>query len=174
MRYLFQMEFEVSDIEMGYIYDEGAVVTDPTAPAPIRDPLNVEYHQTTIPGARLPHVWLENADHEQISTHDLGGGLATFVLLVSDSEASAAWVEAAATAQRRTNVPVKVVRIGSTGDFTDPSDNWAELRGVNRDGAVLVRPDNHVAWRIADAPNEPADVLTEVLGHVVRAQLALA
>jgi 2,4-dichlorophenol 6-monooxygenase len=45
-------------------------------------------------------------------------------------------------------VPITVHAIGrGTGGPADPYGEWAELREVDCDGCVLVRPDRHVAWR---------------------------
>ena len=50
--------------------------------------------------------------------------------------------------------------VGET--VVDPEDRWHALYGV-ADGAVLVRPDGHVAWRSAGAVDDPAATLRAVL-----------
>lgn len=55
------------------------------------------------------------------------------------------------------SVPVLIVGGGPTGLY------------AVRDGAVLVRPDGHVAWRTASCPDDPE---TE-LGSALRSVLAL-
>jgi len=37
--------------------------------------------------------------------------------------------------------------IGPGGDFEEPEDCRADVHGLAAGGAVLVRPDGHVAWR---------------------------
>lgn len=32
------------------------------------------------------------------------------------------------------------------------NEDWRNLRGVSEDGAILVRPDGHVAWRCHNGP----------------------
>jgi 2,4-dichlorophenol 6-monooxygenase len=44
-------------------------------------------------------------------------------------------------------VTVRVHVIGGREGVTDPYGEWALLREVETTGAVLVRPDRHVAWR---------------------------
>lgn len=48
-------------------------------------------------------------------------------------------------------MPIQVVQVGGANGVRDPLGDWAGVRGVGEDGAVLVRPDAHVAWRAADA-----------------------
>ncbi|MBZ4320827.1 FAD-dependent monooxygenase [Streptomyces huiliensis] len=164
-------ECQALDVETGFAYEQGAVVPDGSRP-PARAPLGDEYRPTTRPGHLLPHAWAER-DGRRVSTHDLVGPDAGFVLITgADGEA---WTEAAATAAEKLSVPVTVVRIGADGEgaeYTDADGTWARLRGTDgagAGGALLVRPDQHVAWRAAGAAADPAEALTGalalVLGH---------
>ena len=84
-------EFNAHGVEMNHRYRSSAVVTDGTPePEFTRDP-ELYYHPTTWPGARLPHVWLEQAGRK-VSNHDLAGKgrFALFTGIGGD-----AWVEAA-------------------------------------------------------------------------------
>ncbi|MCZ9344828.1 hypothetical protein NGM37_44485, partial [Streptomyces sp. TRM76130] len=51
----------------------------------------------------------------------------------------------------------------------DAEGAWTAVRGTSDDGAVLVRPDQHVAWRSAAAgprvDQELGAALRRVLGH---------
>jgi 2,4-dichlorophenol 6-monooxygenase len=66
-------------------------------------------------------------------------------------------------------VPVQTVVIGPGREVTDLYFDWSRLSGVDEDGAVLVRPDKHVAWRshalAADPEAELMSVLTSVLSR---------
>jgi hypothetical protein len=44
---------------------------------------------------------------------------------------------------------------------------WAEVYGTRPDGAVLVRPDGHVAWRCAGPPETATTGLAEAVGAVL-------
>ena len=52
----------------------------------------------------------------------------------------------------------------------DIYDDWARAREVSESGAVLVRPDGHVAWRSADLADDP----TGALGAAMNQLLGLA
>jgi 2,4-dichlorophenol 6-monooxygenase len=146
-----QREFQAHDIELGFHYEAGAVVPDGT-PAPSRDPRGLDYRPTTRPGHRLPHAWLYRGA-ERISTLDLIGTRGDWLLIVGEEDS--AWHLRAPD--------VRVIRIAEGAAVTDADGNWASLRGVGPSGAILVRPDGHVAWRSDDAPSDAAATLTEVL-----------
>ena len=44
-------------------------------------------------------------------------------------------------------MPVSAVVIGPGREVTDLYFDWAKLREVEEDGALLVRPDKHIGWR---------------------------
>jgi hypothetical protein len=62
--------------------------------------------------------------------------------------------------------PLMAFTIGKDGDLIDPDDNWHEAYGVDTDGAVLVRPDGHVAWRSRSGASNPMQVLRAALDCV--------
>ena len=57
------------------------------------------------------------------------------------------------------------------GDLFDPQLTWIRNRGIEPDGAILVRPDRFVAWRSMSSASNPgqtlAKALTSVLGREV-------
>lgn len=159
-------EFHSHDIELGYRYDDGAVVPDGTAPPP-RDPMGFEYRPTTRPGHRLPHVWL-NHGGRRVSTHDLVDKRG-FVLMTDPS--GTAWTAAASAVAEGLRIPLRTVTIGENGEYTDPDGAWARLSQLDRGGAVLVRPDHHVAYRstspVPDAENALLRALSAVLARLL-------
>ena len=46
---------------------------------------------------------------------------------------------------------------GSEADLIDASGDWRRSYGIDDSGAVLVRPDGHVAWRCR-GPVDAADI----------------
>ena len=62
------------------------------------------------------------------------------------------WAPAAQKVSDRLGVAVGSVVIGPGQEVTDLYFDWAKLRGVAEDGAVLVRPDKHVGWRADRLP----------------------
>lgn len=63
------------------------------------------------------------------------------------------------------------MRIGPRGDWDDPDGVWRRLYGIGPAGAVLVRPDGHVAWRASEGPTDEAEAMRR-LGEVVAVVLA--
>ncbi|MEV6979401.1 FAD-dependent monooxygenase, partial [Kitasatospora sp. NPDC093806] len=90
------------------------------------------------PGTRLPHTWTDAARSR--STLDLPAG--DWILL-----GPPAWRPAADTAGLR---------------HADPGPEFAARAGTSAAGALLVRPDGHIAWR-STGPADPATALTAAL-----------
>ena len=158
-------EFQAHGAEMNQRYDLAAVVKDGTTEAPFaRDP--DMYHQpSSRPGAHLPHARLLRKGKE-ISTLDLGGN-GRFTVLTGIS--GAGWVEAAEKIASKSGLPIAARVIGPGADAEDVYGDWARLRETNEDGCVLVRPDQYVAFRAANAASNATavleDALSQVLGH---------
>jgi len=127
--------WEPSGIQMGYRYEGSPIIVPDGTPEPPDQP---KYVQTARPGARAPHVWLDQAR----TRSTLDGFGRDFVLLQlndgrHDHEAQAAAFTAAA---RQAGVPLTVLCIDDAG-----------VRALYEAPLVLVRPDGHVAWRGTDA-----------------------
>jgi 2,4-dichlorophenol 6-monooxygenase len=46
---------------------------------------------------------------------------------------------------------------GSAADYVDIEDTWQQRRGVSEYGALLLRPDRHIAWLVHHLPEaDPA------------------
>lgn len=57
--------------------------------------------------------------------------------------------------------------IGPGRDVTDLYYDWAKLREVSESGALLVRPDKHIAWRSNQLPDDPARELSTAMRSVL-------
>lgn len=155
-------------VELGPVYASAAVIGDGTAPPVVADDY-ADYVPSATPGARLPHHWLGPAD-DPISTLDLVGTN----LLVLAGPQGRGWAAAAATAATRTGVGVDHLRIGGPG-LTDPGDGsgrpFVDVAGIGPGGALLVRPDGHVAWRhpgpSVTGPADLGDQLTEAITRLL-------
>ena len=156
-------ECQAHDVEMGFVYEEGAVIPD-GSPAPARAPMGDLYQPTTRPGHLLPHAWLEHGD-QQVSTHDLTGTATGFVLIACPG--GAPWCEAAAQVSEKFSVPIAAVTIGTDAEYADVDGRWAALREITDEGAILVRPDNHVAWRSMTGTEQPVDDLGSAVSRIL-------
>jgi len=155
-------EFHAHDVELGFSYPEGGALVPDGSVAPPRDPRGSDYVPTTRPGHRLPHAWLTK-DGTRISTHDLARASGGFVLFID--EAGKPWADALAGLPEDLRSAITVVEIGEGADYRDAEETWSRLAGVGKGGAVLVRPDNHVAWRAVAGSS--ADAVTHAIYHVL-------
>ena len=131
--------FDMLGLQLGFTYPPGTatVVDDGSAPVEVANPVR-RYVPSTRPGGRLPHAWVDRGGR-RVSTLDLVPP-GRYLLLTSSPSWAAAGHRAAAGP-----VPLSVVHVGH--DVTDPEGTWAAVSGTGADGAVLIRPDQHVAWR---------------------------
>jgi len=155
-------ECQAHDVEIGFAYETGAVVPDGSGPPP-RAPLWDVHHPTTRPGHRLPHAWIER-NGERRSTHDLAGP-AGFALITGSG--GAPWAEAATKVAEKFSIQITVASIGDGAEWADADGRWAGVREITDAGAILVRPDTHVAWRSPGGSADPAGVLGDALARVL-------
>ncbi|KAA9160886.1 FAD-dependent monooxygenase [Amycolatopsis acidicola] len=156
-------EFNAHGVELGQHYTSTAVAGDGVPrPEPERDP-ELYYQPSTTPGARLPHAWVGNSNRK-VSTHDLAP-YGQFTLLTGIT--GERWAEAAAKVGATLGVPLETVVIGPGRENTDLYFDWAGLREVEEDGALLVRPDKHIGWRAHRLPEDPETVLSRALSAIL-------
>jgi hypothetical protein len=142
----------------GATYESAAIVSDGTRAPEITDPVT-QYVPSATPGRRAPHVWLAR-DGQQISTIDLLGR--GFVVLAG--RRGQAWADAAA----RIGAGYPTVTAHVIGaSIADPDNAWRDAYEIDDDGALLIRPDAHVAWRSRGGSSDPAKTLRETLDQVL-------
>jgi 2-polyprenyl-6-methoxyphenol hydroxylase-like FAD-dependent oxidoreductase len=146
---------------LGVSYDSSAVVPDGTELLSVANPV-VEYVPNARPGSRAPHLWLQQGA-QHISTLDLYD--TQFVLL--SGAAGEAWCRAGEQVAACLGIPLRCYAVGPSGPLIDAAGTWPSLYGVGPDGAVLVRPDGHVAWRAQTADASPAARLTAAFRHIL-------
>ncbi len=130
-------QFNSVGVQLGYYYDNSPINWNDGSPPP--EFALDKYVPTSRPGSRAPHVWLDGG----VSLYDrLGPDFTLLKLGVSPGDTSA--LEAAAS---RRQVPLKVVTITES----------SVLAAYDGFPLILVRPDQHVAWR---GKSVPADSLT--------------
>ena len=146
VRYMIEsqkIEFSAHDLELGFKYERGCLLPDGSEPPPA-DPLGQEYIPCTRPGHRLPHAWLERGD-VVISSHDLVRGLVEWAL-ITDKDGQE-WIAAADRASTACGIKINTAQVGAPPLLRAYDDQWEKVKGIGRGGAILVRPDNIVAWR---------------------------
>ncbi|MFF7980575.1 FAD-dependent monooxygenase [Streptomyces sp. NPDC007901] len=149
-----QLEHFVSTgLEFGYTYD-GPLIHAETPPPGGGDV--VTYRPTTRPGARLPHAVVQHEDTPR-PVHDLlpHDGLA---LVTPDP---GAWERA--LRERPADCPLPVRVVGLVAASPAEEGTLVELFEVGRHGAVLVRPDGHVAWRTTGTAGQATPELNRFL-----------
>ena len=111
------------------------------------------YEPSTRPGAPLPHAWIDDEDGNRRPIKDL---VAPGRFLLIAGEDGAAWCDAARELAARGR---RAARRGADrphrGRPLRPALLWLRHRGIERDGAILVRPDRFVAWRQVRAADDP-------------------
>ena len=132
--------FDYPGQTFGFHYDSSLVTGDGT-PEP---PIEVEtYTPTARPGHRAPHIPARFEDRD-ISIIDLFD-LDAFTLLAGPK--GQAWKAALDGLDGKTLPKVNAYLIGDGLDVETDLNAWKELYGLSDEGAVLIRPDGHVAWR---------------------------
>ena len=149
--------FDQLGIQLGTLYQpsSGCVVEDGTSPPIPENPVRT-YVPSTSPGARLPHVIVE-AGGQHVSTLDLVEP-GKFLLLTPSPQ----WAKEA----QQVSGPLSVLLVGR--DVHDPSGVWESIASTGSDGALLIRPDQHVAWRTTSAPHDGAREIDQVLTMLLK------
>ena len=157
-------EFDAHGVEMNQRYHSRAVVTDGQMEPAFELDAELHYQPTTWPGARLPHAWVWDAQGAKHSVLDLAGR-GRFALLTGIN--GEPWAEAAAKVAEALGVELAVHVIGPRRAFVDHAGEWARAREVSESGCVLVRPDQHVAWRAEELAEDPRAELTRVMETIL-------
>jgi hypothetical protein len=142
----FTEQFASIGVQLGARYDGSPLIADDAAPPP--DSF-VKYVPTSVPGGRAPHAWFDNQRGYGSSLFDRLGRGFTLLRLGPQPPDPAGLLSAAA--QRR--IPVKVL------DLPD-----RDIRALYERDLVLVRPDQHVAWRGNVIPSDCEQLLARLVG----------
>ncbi|HVA69575.1 MAG TPA: FAD-dependent oxidoreductase [Candidatus Binataceae bacterium] len=137
-------QFNSVGVQLGYYYENSPINwNDGSAPP---DFALDKYVPSSRPGARAPHLWLADGS----SLYDRCGPEFT-LLRLGDGRYDTRGIEAAAANRR---VPLKVldVREGSA------------LAAYEGFPLIIVRPDQHVAWRGHNPPGDPMALIDRIRG----------
>jgi 2-polyprenyl-6-methoxyphenol hydroxylase-like FAD-dependent oxidoreductase len=133
-------QFCCGGLNFGYFYDRSPIILYDSAKQPAYT--MAEFTPSTVPGCRAPHFWLR----EGRSIYDLLGP--GYTLLCFDRTVATGPLEAAAA---RYAVPLRVVGVAAQ-----------EAPKLYQHKLVLVRTDQHVAWRGNALPEDP-DAFIDIL-----------
>ncbi len=137
---------EMIGAELGYRYVDSPVICNvPGGP----EHLFRDYRPTTWPGARLPHVWLDDGTPIQDRIPD-----GYTILKLGSAAADASGLERAIRAR---GAPVTVLDI--------PDRIARDIYGYD---LILLRPDLHVVWRGNAAPEDAAEVAAVATGNATK------
>ena len=163
-------EFDAHGVEHNHRYASAAVVPDGTPEPEFTRDRELFAQPTTWPGAKLPHTWV-TAGGVRTSTLDLvGHGRFSLVTGIGGED----WLEAAAQLADKLGIEITPVPIGPGQPYEDPYGTWAELREISDGGALLVRPDLHIAARSPAGPASAQQAygwLSDALAAVLHRQL---
>jgi 2,4-dichlorophenol 6-monooxygenase len=149
--------FDTLGLQLGFRYDAGAVVPDGTASPEVANIVR-EFVPCGRPGARMPHAWLSRDGRRQSTLDLLALDAFTLVTTLHSDEWQVAVSEVS-------SVPVRYVAIDRTS--IEDEARWLEESGIGIEGALLVRPDQHVAWRAASLPEDPSASLRAAIAKIV-------
>jgi 2-polyprenyl-6-methoxyphenol hydroxylase-like FAD-dependent oxidoreductase len=140
-------QFCCGGLNFGYFYKDSPIIAYDDEEAP--DYTLYEFRQSTVPGCRTPHLWLRDGR----SLYDaVGHG---FTLLRFDPAVETGGLMAASALR---GLPLCVLDV--------EADNSGSLYPNN---LVLSRPDQHVAWRGDEAPDDSLGLIDRVRGLPSRA-----
>ncbi len=151
-------------LQLGHRYSGSVAVVDDGTPFPPlkRDPV-LHYEPTTHPGGYLPHAWLEYKTR-RMSTLDIldHGSFGLIVGIGGDP-----FVAAAERVSQELGVDVPTYKVGYRCLYDDVYGEWRQIREMGDRGALLVRPDRHIAWRCVDRPDDPLEALRSALRRIL-------
>jgi 2-polyprenyl-6-methoxyphenol hydroxylase-like FAD-dependent oxidoreductase len=134
---------EMIGAEMGYRYVDSPIICSvPGGP----EHLFREYHPTTWPGARLPHIWRDDGTPMQDQIPD-----GYTILKLGRTKADTSGLE---EALRSHGAPTTILDV--------PDRVAREIYGYD---LILIRPDMHVVWRGNAPPEDAAEVAAVATGH---------
>jgi 2-polyprenyl-6-methoxyphenol hydroxylase-like FAD-dependent oxidoreductase len=135
---------------LGFVYEQGAVIPDGT---PRGGHLTRYYTPSDRPGSRFPHLWLDlPRKHSTLDWFDKD-----FTVVAGPQ--GDVWLEAGRNVSTKLGLPLNLQQLPQA----HPSDGIH----IGPRGAVLVRPDGHVAWRMPYIPSDPARELAGALNKVL-------
>ena len=146
--------FDSFNLQLGYCYASDAVIDAP----PLRSGAETNisnYVPSWLPGAHLPHRWVT---HQGARKSLLSLVPANRFTVIAGPEATDWSAAASATS-------LNLLRFGT--DFSDDASGWTDITDLSADGALLIRPDGHIAARLDRATAGHATALTSHMARLL-------
>ncbi|XP_048318333.1 uncharacterized protein LOC107428340 isoform X2 [Ziziphus jujuba] len=181
-------------LEGALVPDSDSTLATPEAPTGRRR----DYIPNANPGSRLPHMYVRilsnSSSQEIISTLDLvSGDKVEFLLIIAPAESSYNLARATFKVAEDFKVPIRVCVMWSAGTTeqvevanqvpmapwqnymhvmevkkSPTSSSWWEICKMTKEGAILVRPDEHIAWRVkSGVDRDPIEEMKRVFSVVL-------
>ena len=152
--------FDRIGLDIGYSYEQGAIIPDGTDLVVPEDKVT-QYIPSARPGVRFPHIDFQK-NTVPTSSHDLFDyRFFTLFIRTKGTHWEVALAKLPTTIQQKT----KVVRIAELGLSETVFDQLIALCEIDDTGALLIRPDGHVAWRAKTLKENPTEELQQVFQH---------
>jgi 2-polyprenyl-6-methoxyphenol hydroxylase-like FAD-dependent oxidoreductase len=129
-------------LNFGYFYDRSPIIAYDGETHPGYEISN--FTPSTVPGCRLPHLWLREGG----SLYDALGPDYTLIRLDAATD-----VSGIVGAARKNGIPLKLLDLDTH-----------EARKLYAYDLILVRPDQHVAWRGNEQPSDPIELVDLIRG----------
>lgn len=160
-----QYIYNCHGVEMNMRYESTAVVSDGSPAEQFKRDKELYHQASTRPGAMVPHVWLVDQDQQKVSTIDICGK-GKFSLLTGLG-GEAIWSSALAEIEKNLGITVGLKVIGPGQQYDDIYGDFARVRDISETGALLVRPDNIVAWRAQEASDKSGADLVRAMQSIL-------
>lgn len=135
--------FDRIGLDLGYAYQEGALLADGTSAETYVDPVST-YVASTRPGSRFPHFWLDG-NKRKLSSHALVHKERSTLICGERVNPTATTKESLET--MAANLRIDLVSLAMEAIPLAYRDAVHTRSQIDADGALFVRPDGHVAWR---------------------------
>lgn len=149
--------FDMPGLQLGFCYEDGALVRGDDDPPPEAFDVRT-FVPSGRPGARLPHAWLRGGSARESLLDRVP--LDRFLLLAGPD--GDAWLEAA---RELASAELVAEKVGCK--WLEDPDAWLRSAGIGPRGALLVRPDQHVAWRAAGSPDAANRDLAALIARIL-------
>ena len=160
-----QYIYNCHGVEMNLRYESSAVVPDGSPDEEFKRDQELYHQASSRPGAMVPHVWLVDQEQQKASTVDIcGNGKFT---LITGIGGEAIWKSALTEIEKTLGITISLIVVGPGQQYEDIYGDFARARDISETGALLVRPDNIVAWRAQEASAKSGLELVAAMQSIV-------